>query len=41
MVSEVRQSFEISPETEVLELGTLAKLFEGSIKAPRFVDERR
>ncbi len=41
VASEVRHTFEISPETEVLELGTLAKLFEGSIKAPRFVDERR
>ncbi len=36
----VKRVFEITPEVEVLELGTLAKAFETSIKAPRFVDER-
>lgn len=36
----VKNTFEITPEIEVLETGSLAKLFESSIKAPRFVDER-
>jgi phenylacetate-CoA ligase len=37
----VKRTFEITPAIRVLELGTLAKAFESSIKAPRFVDERR
>ena len=37
---DVKRTFEISPELRVLELGTLAKAFESSIKAPRFVDRR-
>jgi phenylacetate-CoA ligase len=37
----VKQSFEISPIVEVLEVGSLAKQFEASIKAPRFVDNRQ
>jgi phenylacetate-CoA ligase len=36
----IKRTFEISPEVKVLDLGTLAKSFESSIKAPRFVDER-
>ena len=36
----VKQTFEVSPKIEVLETGTLARAFESSIKAPRFVDER-
>jgi phenylacetate-CoA ligase len=36
----VKRTFEVSPEVKVLELGTLAKSFESSIKAPRFVDDR-
>jgi phenylacetate-CoA ligase len=32
--------FEVTPEIRVLELGTLAKEFESSVKAPRFVDRR-
>jgi phenylacetate-CoA ligase len=36
----VKHTFEVTPEVEVLELGTLAKAFESSIKAPRFVDQR-
>ena len=36
----VKATFEITPKIEVLEIGTLARLFETSIKAPRFVDER-
>ena len=39
--SEIKRVFEISANIEVQELGTLAKIFEVSIKAPRFVDERR
>ena len=36
----VKRTFEVTPAVEVLETGALAKLFETSIKAPRFVDER-
>lgn len=40
VAQDIKRTFEISPELRVLELGTLAKLFESSIKAPRFVDKR-
>jgi len=40
VIGEVKSVFEVTPEVEVLETGTLAKAFESSIKAPRFVDER-
>ena len=36
----IRQTFEVRPEVDVLEIGTLAKEFESSVKAPRFVDKR-
>ena len=37
---DVKRTFQISPTLCVLKLGTLAKAFESSIKAPRFVDKR-
>ena len=40
VIGEVKSVFEVTPEVEVLTAGTLAKAFEASIKAPRFVDER-
>jgi phenylacetate-CoA ligase len=40
IAASVKKTFEITPEIELLELGTLAKQFETSIKAPRFVDQR-
>ena len=40
IASAVKKTFEITPEIELLELGTLAKQLESSIKAPRFVDQR-
>lgn len=36
----VKGVFEVRPEVEVLPLGTLARDFESSVKAPRFVDKR-
>jgi phenylacetate-CoA ligase len=36
----VKARFELTPEVEVLETGTLAREFEKSVKAPRFVDRR-
>ncbi|MCE2481826.1 MAG: AMP-binding protein [Alphaproteobacteria bacterium] len=33
-------AFEVTPEVAVLEAGTLAREFESSVKAPRFVDRR-
>ncbi len=35
-----RDTFEVSPDVRVLARGTLAREFEASIKAPRFVDRR-
>ena len=40
VIREVKSVFEITPDIEVLTAGALAKAFEASIKAPRFVDER-
>lgn len=37
----IRDRFELTPEIVLLETGTLAKEFEGAIKAPRFVDRRQ
>ena len=36
----IRRVFEVRPVIEHLETGTLAKEFEQSVKAPRFVDKR-
>jgi len=36
----VRHTFEVRPDVEVLPIGTLAREFESSVKAPRFVDKR-
>lgn len=36
----IKLTFEVSPEVEILQLGTLAAEFERSIKAPRFIDKR-
>lgn len=36
----VKSKFELTPAVEVLETGTLAREFEKSVKAPRFVDRR-
>lgn len=35
-----KKTFEVTPDVVVLETGTLAKEFESSVKAPRFVDRR-
>ena len=40
VVEKVRAQFEVRPAVEVLPTGTLAKEFESSVKAPRFVDTR-
>lgn len=39
--SEIKRVFEVTALIDLQALGTLAKAFEASIKAPRFVDERR
>jgi len=36
----IRGAFELTPEIVPIALGTLAKEFEASIKAPRMVDRR-
>jgi phenylacetate-CoA ligase len=36
----VKSVFELTPEIEVLETGTLAREFEKAVKAPRFLDKR-
>ncbi len=40
LMADTKRVFEVTPEVEFLELGTLAKEFEKSVKAPRFVDKR-
>jgi phenylacetate-CoA ligase len=37
----VRNTFGLTPEVKVLEIGTLAKEFEASVKTPRFMDRRQ
>jgi phenylacetate-CoA ligase len=36
----IKNTFEVTPEIQILERGTLAKEFEANIKAPRFTDRR-
>ncbi len=40
LTNAIRKAFELTPEIVAIELGTLAKEFEASIKAPRIVDRR-
>ncbi|MFP6710961.1 MAG: AMP-binding protein [Rhodospirillales bacterium] len=40
LVESIRSVFEVRPVINLLETGTLAKEFEASVKAPRFVDKR-
>ncbi len=37
---QIKTTFEVTPEVEISERGTIAKLFEGAVKPPRFVDRR-
>lgn len=37
---DIRNTFQVTPDIVVLERGTLAREFESSVKAPRFVDRR-
>jgi phenylacetate-CoA ligase len=41
VVDATKRTFEVTPNVSVLELGTLAKEFESSVKAPRFADKRK
>ena len=36
----IKATFEITPDIAVLEPGVLAREFEASVKAPRFIDRR-
>lgn len=38
--TDIRKRFEVTPEVVSQEMGTLAREFEQSVKAPRFVDKR-
>ena len=40
IIFDTKNKFEITPKVVILERGTLAKEFENSLKAPRFVDRR-
>jgi len=40
LAGKVRETFEVRPEIALLETGTLARAFESSVKAPRFVARR-
>ena len=41
VMNATKQNFEVTPNVMVLDLGTLAKEFESSVKAPRFADKRK
>ena len=36
----IKVTFGLTPEVEVLEMGTLAREFEKAVKVPRFIDRR-
>ena len=38
--TEVKGTFEVTPEIELLDIGTLAQIFINDVKAARFVDSR-
>jgi phenylacetate-CoA ligase len=40
LASTVKQRYELTPEVVLQQIGTLAKEFESSVKAPRFTDRR-
>ena len=40
LAEKIRNVFEVRPVINIMEIGTLAKEFEASVKAPRFVDKR-
>ena len=40
LLSRIKKVFEVTPELVILDSGTLAREFEGAVKAPRFVDKR-
>ena len=40
LAQKIRNVFELKPELVQLDLGTLAREFEGAVKAPRFQDNR-
>jgi len=40
LAAQFREKFELAPQVQVLETGTLAKEFEANIKASRFIDRR-
>jgi len=40
LMARIKKTFEVTPELVVLDAGTLAREFEGAVKAPRFVDRR-
>jgi hypothetical protein len=40
IIADTKNKFEVTPDVVILARGTLAKEFENSVKAPRFVDLR-
>jgi phenylacetate-coenzyme A ligase PaaK-like adenylate-forming protein len=40
LAARIKTVFEVTPELTILDPGTLAREFEGAVKAPRFVDRR-
>lgn len=39
--NDIKRVFEVTPDIDLQELGSLAKAFAASVKAPRFLDERK
>ena len=40
VIDTIRKTFQVTPQVTLLQRGTLAREFEASVKAPRFVDKR-
>ena len=40
LAARIKKVFEVTPDLVILDAGTLAREFEGAVKAPRFVDRR-
>ena len=41
LAERIKDTFEVTPELVILDLGSLSREFEGAVKAPRFQDNRR
>ena len=40
IITNIKKTFQVTPEVTLLPRGTIARDFEANVKAPRFVDKR-